>query len=89
MSREAALDLRQIIRACDDAVVAIGLQRSRPFRWPVSCAFPVPHNTPVHLQSELGLRVPAMAVIVTGATIAGLWAALPAVSNAAEHPASI
>jgi len=83
MSREAALDLRQIIRARDDAVVAIGLQRSRPFRRPPRCAFTVPHNTPVHRQSELRRRgAPAMAVIVAGAT-------LPVFINTAEHPASI
>jgi len=52
MSREAALDLRQIIQERYDAVVAIDLQRSHPFRWPTNCAFPDPHNTLVHRQSE-------------------------------------
>lgn len=53
MSREAALDLRQVIRKSYDAVVVMGLQRSRPFGWPTNCAFPDLHNTLVHRQSEL------------------------------------
>jgi hypothetical protein len=48
MSREAALDLRQIIRECYDAVVAMNLQRSRSFHRPTNCAIPEfsPHAGP-------------------------------------------
>lgn len=53
MSREAALDLRKLIRECYEAVVVMGLPRSRSFRWLTNCAFPDPHNTLVHRQSEL------------------------------------
>lgn len=53
MSREAALDLRQVVRECYNAVAVKGLQRSRRFRRPTNCAFPDHHNTLVHWQSEL------------------------------------